>query len=90
MTKEQQSDTVLVSKRMQKLAGMIQDEIVQATGGRNYAFVLTVFTPNAANYVSNGPRDTVKHDLQRVVDILNNSPKPEEVESPALSGGNQS
>lgn len=72
MTGEQQSDTVLVSERMQKIASFIQDEILKATGGANYAFCLTIFTPDAANYISNGPQEAIQHDLERVLQVLNN------------------
>ncbi len=77
MTGEQQSDTVLVSERMQKIASFIQDEITKATGGRNYPFALTVFTPEAANFISNGPKESIQHDLEKVLTVLKRSKRAE-------------
>lgn len=62
-----EEDSTLVSKELQRVAQYLDGELLRITGNRQ-PFVLVVFTPRRANYVSNGPREEVRADLKKLVD----------------------
>lgn len=62
------ADQVEISKRMQRIARLIDKELSKATGGKRVPFSLYTWGGHRAQYVSNVARDDAKVAMQECLD----------------------
>lgn len=70
------ADQVAVSKRMQKIARMIDAEMKKATGGKRVPWSLYTWGGHRSQYVSNVKRDDAKVAMQETLDRWNEPQDP--------------
>ncbi|MDG3040470.1 hypothetical protein [Roseicyclus marinus] len=61
-------DQVEISKRLQKIARLIDKQLAKATGGKRVPFSLYTWGGHRAQYVSNVARDDAKVAMQECLD----------------------
>lgn len=62
------SDQVAISRRMERIARMIDKELSKATGGKRVPFSLYTWGGHRAQYVSNTDRDQAKAAMRECLD----------------------
>lgn len=61
-------DQVKISRRLQKIARMVNAELTKATGGKPVPFSLITWGGNRSQYISNANRDEIKAGMRETLE----------------------